>query len=391
VSTLGSGMAIVALAFAVLDFGGATDLGIVLLAREIPMVIFLLLGGVFADRLPRRAILIGCDLVKGSAQVATAVLLFGGTANVWNVGLLQAVFGIAAAFSRPATTGIVREAVSEERLQEGNALLGLSRNILSIAAPAIGAIIVALGTPALAIAIDAATFFASAALVASMHLAPTVRLASKSLIGDLHDGWREFVERTWVVVMVISFGLFQLTYFPALLVLGPLVAKEELGGPGAWGAVLAIESAGAVVGAIFALRVKFERPLVASQLLVIPAGVLLMSLAFPLPLPVIGVTGFLTGIGFAFGGAIWDSTLQRFVPEHALSRISSFDWLGSVALNPLGYALIGPLAVAFGTEEMLLIAGALNIVTCVGVVLIPSVYSLRASAAPVTAVTEPAA
>ena len=158
VSTLGSGMAIVALAFAVLDFGGATDLGIVLLAREIPMVIFLLLGGVFADRLPRRVILIGCDLVKGSAQVVTAVLLFAGTANVWNVGLLQAVFGIAAAFSRPATTGIVREAVSEERLQEGNALLGLSRNILSIAAPAIGAIIVALGTPALAIAIDSATF-----------------------------------------------------------------------------------------------------------------------------------------------------------------------------------------------------------------------------------------
>jgi len=381
-------MAIVALAFAVLDFGGATDLGIVLLAREIPMVIFLLLGGVFADRLPRRVILIGCDLVKGSAQVVTAVLLFAGTANVWNVGLLQAVFGIAAAFSRPATTGIIREAVSEERLQEGNALLGLSRNILSIAAPAIGAIIVALGTPALAIAIDAATFFASAALVASMHLAPTVRLASKSIVGDLRDGWREFVERSWVVVMVISFGLFQLTYFPALLVLGPLVAKEELGGPGAWGAVLAIESAGAVVGAIFALRVKFDRPLVASQLLVVPAGILLMSLAFPLPLPVIGVTGFLTGVGFSFGGAIWDSTLQRFVPEHALSRISSFDWLGSVALNPLGYALIGPLAVAFGTEEMLLIAGVLNILTCIGVVLIPSVYSLRASAAPLTTPTE---
>jgi hypothetical protein len=388
VSTLGSGMAIVALAFAVLDFGGATDLGIVLLAREIPMVIFLLLGGVFADRLPRRVILIGCDLVKGSAQVVTAVLLFAGTANVWNVGLLQAVFGIAAAFSRPATTGIVREAVSEERLQEGNALLGLSRNILSIAAPALGAIIVALGTPALAIAIDAATFFASAALVASMHLAPTVRLASKSIVGDLREGWREFVERSWVVVMVVSFGLFQLTYFPALLVLGPLVAKEELGGPGAWGAVLAIESAGAVVGAIFALRVKFDRPLVASQLLVVPAGILLVTLAFPLPLPVIGVTGFLTGIGFAFGGAIWDSTLQRFVPEHALSRISSFDWLGSVALNPLGYALIGPLAVAFGTEEMLIVAGVLNILTCVGVVLVPSVYSLRASAAPVTAVPD---
>ena len=391
VSTLGSGMATVALAFAVLEFGGATDLGIVLLAREIPIVIFLLLGGVFADRLPRRAILVSCDLLKGTTQAATAVLLFAGTANVWNVGLLQAVFGIAAAFSRPATTGIVREAVSEERLQEGNALIGLSRNILSIAAPAIGALIVAFGSPAWAITIDAVTFFVSAALIASMHLAPTVRMVSKSIVGDLKDGWREFVERSWVVAMVISFGLFQLTYFPALLVLGPLVAKDELGGAGAWGAVLAIESAGAVVGAIFALRVKFDRPLVACQLLVVPAGVLLATLAVPLPLPVIALTGFVTGVGFAFGDAIWMSTLQRCVPEHALSRISSFDWLGSVALNPIGYALIGPLAVAFGTSEMLLIAGCANIAVCLGVVLIPSVRSLRAPRTAVAAAVEPAA
>ena len=391
VSTLGSGMATVALAFAVLEFGGATDLGIVLLAREIPMVIFLLLGGVFADRLSRRSILVGCDLLKGTTQAATAVLLFAGTASVWNVALLQVVFGVAGAFSRPATTGIMREAVGEERLQEGNALLGLSRSILSIAAPAIGALIVALGTPAWAIAIDAVTFFASATLIASMHLAPTVRMVSKSIVGDLKDGWREFVERSWVVAMVISFGLFQLTYFPALLVLGPLVAKDELGGAGAWGAVLAIESAGAVVGAIFALRVKFDRPLVACQLLVIPAGVLLATLAVPLPLPVIAVTGFVTGVGFAFGDAIWMSTLQRCVPEHALSRISSFDWLGSVALNPIGYALIGPLAVAFGTSEMLLIAGGLNVAVCLGVVLVPSVRGLRASSVVGHAAAEPAA
>ena len=124
VSTLGSGMATVALAFAVLGFGSATDLGVVLLAREIPIVVFLLLGGVFADRLPRRTILVGCDLVKGAAQVATAILLFSGTANVWNVALLQGVFGVAAAFSRPATTGLVKETVSDARLQEANALLG---------------------------------------------------------------------------------------------------------------------------------------------------------------------------------------------------------------------------------------------------------------------------
>jgi MFS family permease len=391
ISTLGSGMATVALAFAVLDFGGATDLGIVLLAREIPMVIFLLLGGVFADRLPRRVILVGCDLLKGSAQAVTAVLLFAGTANVWNVGLLQAVFGIAAAFSRPATTGIVKEAVSDERLQEGNALLSLSRSVLSIAGPALGALIVAAGSAAWAITVDSVTFFVSAALVASMHLAPTVRMVSKSIVGDLRDGWREFVERSWVVAMVISFGLFQLTYFPALLVLGPLVAKDELGGAGAWGLILAVESAGAVVGGLFALRFRFERPLVACQLLVVPAGLLLLTIAVPLPVVLIAAMGFVTGIGFAFGDTLWTTALQRNVPEHALSRISSFDWLGSVALNPIGYALIGPLAVAFGTSEMLAIAGILNIAVCLGVVLVPSVRSLRSSSAGVAIAADPAA
>jgi len=380
VSTLGSGMAMVALAFAVLEFGGAVDLGIVLLAREIPIVILLLLGGVFADRLPRRTILVGSDLVKGAAQVATAILLFSGTANVWNVALLQAVFGVAAAFSRPATIGLVREAVSDARLQEANALLGLASSVLSIAGPAIGALIVAAGSPAWAIAIDSVTFLASAAFTASMRLAPTVRIATASILADLRDGWREFVARSWAVAMVVSFGLFQLTYFPALLVLGPLVAKQELGGAAAWGTILAVESLGAVVGGLFALRLKVKRPLVASQLLVIPAGLLLAALAVPLPLIAMAVVSFAVGIGFALGNTLWITALQRNVPEHALSRISSFDWFGSVALNPIGYALIGPIAAAIGTPETLVVAAVLNIGVCVSVLLVPSVRHIGMSA-----------
>jgi MFS family permease len=369
-------MAMVALAFAVLGFGGATDLGIVLLAREIPIVVLLLLGGVFADRIPRRTILVSTDLVKGTAQVATAILLFTGTANVWNVALLQALFGVSAAFSRPATTGLVKEAVSDARLQEANALLGLSSSVLSVAGPAIGALIVAAGSPAWAIAIDSITFFASAALIASMHLTTSVRIASASILGDLRDGWREFVERSWAVAMVVSFGLFQLSYFPALLVLGPLVAKEQLGGAGAWGTILAVESLGAVVGGLFALRLRFSRPLVASQLSVLPAGLLLAALAVPLPLIWLAVVSFANGIGFAVGNVLWMTALQRNVPGHTLSRISSFDWLGSVALNPIGYALIGPLAVAIGTPETLVIAAVLNIGVLVGVVLLPSVRAI---------------
>ena len=388
VSTLGSGMAMVAIAFAVLEFGGAIDLGIVLLAREIPIVVLLLLGGVFADRLPRRTILVGSDLVKGAAQVATAVLLFAGTANVWNVALLQTVFGVAAAFSRPATIGLVKEAVSDARLQEANALLQLSSSVFFIAGPAIGALIVAAGSPAWAIAVDSITFFASGALTASMHLAPAVRIASASILGDLRDGWHEFVDRSWAVAMVVSFGLFQLTYFPALLVLGPLVAKGELGGAPAWGTILAVESAGAVIGGVFALRLRVKRPLVACQLFVLPAGLLLAALAVPVSLVAITVVSFALGVGFALGNTLWITALQRNVPDHALSRISSFDWLGSVALNPIGYALIGPIAAVIGTSETLLVAAILNVAVCLSVLLVPSVRNIRMTAPVAVAVAE---
>jgi hypothetical protein len=391
VTGLGSGMATVALAFAVLEFGGAIDLGIVLLARELPMVIFVLLGGVFADRIPRRTILVGSDLVKGVAQVATALLLFAGLADVWNVAVLQTVFGVAAAFSRPATIGLIREAVSDARLQEANAVVQLSYSVMSIAGPAAGALVVAAGGPALAIAIDAATFFASAVLTASMRLASTARAASVSIVADLREGWHEFVARRWAVAVIAAFGLFQLTYFPALLVLGPLVAKEALGGAAAWGTILAVESVGAVIGGMFALRLRVKRPLVVCQLLVLPAGLLLAALAVPLPLVVIAAVSFSVGVGFALGNMLWITALQRNVPEHLLSRISSFDWLGSVALNPIGYAVIGPIAAVVGTGETLLIAAALNSAVIIGsVLLVPSLRSISMEGPATTAVAVPA-
>jgi MFS family permease len=376
VSSLGTGMANIALAFAVLEFGGATDLGIVLLAREVPMVIFLLLGGVFADRLPRRTILVSTDLVKGFAQVATAVLLFSGAADVWNVSLLQIAFGVSNAFSRPVSLGLVKETVSDARLQEANALVQLSRSVLSVASPAIGALIVTLWSPAAAIALDSLTFFVSAALIASMRLAATVRMATASVLSDLQGGWHELVQRPWAVAMIVSFGLFQLTYFPALYVLGPLVAKNELGGAGAWGTILAVESVGAVVGGLFALRLRVRRPLVACQLAVLPAGLILAALAVPLPVAAIAGVGFVVGVGFALGETLYVTAFQRNIPEHALSRISSFDWFGSVALNPIGYALIGPIAAAIGTSQTLVVAAILNIVVCLSVVLVPSVRSI---------------
>jgi len=385
VSQLGNGMANVALAFAVLQFGTPTDLGIVLLAREVPMIVFLLLGGVFADRMPRRTILVGTDVLKGSAQVATAVLLFSGSAHVWNVALLQAVFGVANAFSRPVGLGLVKETVRDDHLQQANAMTSLSRSTLSVVSPAFGALVVTLGSPAIAIAVDAVTFFISATLIASMRVAGTVRAATTSLAGDLRDGWREFISRPWVVAIIASFGLFQLTYFPALLVLGPTVAKEQLGGAAGWGTIIAIEGLGAVAGGLLALRLKVSRPLVWSELVVVPSGFLLFALAVPLPVAAIAGVGFVVGMGFALGENLYVTAFQRNIPEHALSRISSYDWFGSVALNPIGYALIGPVAAAIGVPQTLIIAGILNVLTCFLVVLVPSVRKIRSDGPPIDA------
>ena len=385
VSHLGGGMANIALAFAVLEFGTPTDLGIVLLAREIPMIVFLLLGGVFADRLPRRTILVGTDLVKGGAQVVTAILLFSGSAHVWNVALLQIAFGVANAFSRPVGIGLIKETVSDGHLQQANALAQLSRSTLSIVSPAVGALIVTFGSPAIAIAVDAVTFFVSALLIASMRIAGTVRAVGSSVVADLRAGWREFISRPWVVAIIASFGLFQLTYFPALLVLGPTVAKDELGGAAGWGAIIAVEAVGAVVGGLLALRLRVTRPLVVSELVVIPSGFLLLALAVPLPVVAIAAVGFVVGMGFAIGENLYVTAFQRNLPEHALSRISSYDWFGSVALNPIGYALIGPIAAAIGTPETLVIAAILNVVVCVSVVLVPSVRAIRSDGPPAAA------
>ena len=387
VSHLGNGMANVALAFAVLGFGTPTDLGIVLLAREIPMIVFLLLGGVFADRIPRRRILISTDLVKGSAQVATAVVLFSGTAQIWNVALFQVAFGVANAFSRPIGLGLIKETVSDAHLQHANALAQLSRSTLSVVSPALGALIVTLGSPAIAIAFDAVTFFISALFIASMRLAGTVRTVTKSIVGDLRDGWREFISRPWVVAIIASFGLFQLTYFPALLVLGPTVANEHLNGAAGWGAIIAVQAIGSVVGGLVALRVRVARPLVVSELVVVPSGFLLIALAIPMPLVAIAAVGFFVGMGFALGENLYVTAFQRNLPEHALSRISSYDWFGSVALNPIGYALIGPIAAAIGIPETMVIAGVLNVVVCVGVVLVPSVRAIRMQPAPAAETT----
>jgi len=376
VSALGNGMADIALAFAILGLGGPSELGVVFVAREIPLVALLLLGGVWADRISRKTILVSADLVRSAAQASIAVLLLTATADLWKIVILQVAFGSANAFSRPAYTGLVQQLVRPEMLQRANALLGLARSPAQIAGPALGAVIVTAASPAWALAADATTFATSAALVLSLHLGRVTRGAMNSVLADLREGWKEFTSRTWVWTIVGYFGLYQLTLFPALLVLGPFVAKEQLGGAGAWGTILAIEAIGSVIGGVVALRVRFSRPLVALTLLAMPEALILLLLAVPAPVPVIAATAFVAAVCLTMGNVLWFSTLQRHIPEHAISRISSFDWLGSVVFNPIGYVLVGPLSGLIGVPQTLVLAGSLNIMFGFVLLTVRSVRSL---------------
>jgi MFS family permease len=371
-------MAEVALAFAVLDIGRPRDLGFVILAREIPIVVLLLLGGVWADRLPRNLVLVSSDATRGVAQATIAALLLTGSRSIVAVALLQVLYGGANAFGRPAYTGLIPQTVSAERLQQANALMSLSFSTVGIAGPAVGALIVASANPGWALAADAATFAASVVLLLRIALPPTLRVPGSSVLADFRDGWAEFVGRPWVVAMVVSFGLFQMTTFPALLVLGPYVAKHELGGPRAWGTILAVEGAGALVGGLVALRARFARPLVATLALGLPTAALLLALGLAAPVWAISCVSFANGACLSMGGAVWFSTLQEKIPEHAISRISSFDWFGSIALNPIGYAAVGPLSEAVGVGTALYLAAGLNAGATLAALTLRSVRGLRA-------------
>jgi MFS family permease len=385
VDALGNGMAQIALAFAVLQIGGAADLGLTFLAREVPMVVFLLLGGIWADRVSRKVLLVLGDVAMGSAQVLTALLFLTHHATVWRVALLQVVFGVANSFTRPASTGLIAQAVSDTHLQEANALLNLSRSLSRIVGPAIGGLIVVAANPGWALAVDAATFFVSAAFYLQLRIPASERPERSHMIHELREGWGEFVSRTWLWTIVASFGFFQLTLFPALLVLGPLVAKENLGGAGAWGLILAFQGVGSVVGGVLALRLHPPRPLVASTLLCLPIAGLLALLGASAPVALLCVVGFVASVGLTCGDIIWFTTFQRQVPDHLMSRLSSFDWFGSVALNPIGYALVGPLANHLGVAETLYFAAMANALVTLVVASTPAIRNLRAEPAAVAA------
>ncbi|MHB1845193.1 MAG: MFS transporter [Deltaproteobacteria bacterium] len=377
-SLVGSAMVPVALSFAVLNEGRpARDVGYVLAADTVPLVLLLLLGGVVADRVARRVSMLGSDVVRFASEGVLAGLLLTGTPPLWALIGLAGVLGVGQAFFNPAMTGLMPELVMPDRLQRANALRGVATSSAQILGPSLAGVIVATGGPGWAIAIDSASFAVSAGCLFGLNIPPRTRGQRASMLAQLTDGWTAFRSRTWLWTIVVQFATFNAFSFAPFMVLGAVVAHDRLGGAAAWGVILAVFGAGSIIGGLAATRIHSQRPLVVATLGASVFAAPVALIAIPAPTALIAIGAGLAGIGLSIFGALWETALQQHVPNEVLSRVSAYDWFGSVAFVPLGYILAAPLAGAVGTRTTLLVAAGWAAASCAAVLSTPAVRHLQ--------------
>jgi MFS family permease len=355
-STLGSAFASVALAFAVLQTTGSVgDVGFALAATRVPLLVFVLAGGVAGDRFSRRSLMLASDAGRFLTQAIAAALLLTGTARLWELLVLFALHGFAQAFFNPASVGLVAAVAPSDRLQEANGLLSFARSGAGAIGLLAGGALVTLVGPGLAFGVDSFSFLVSAAALASLRL-PSLPAAPKtaaSFAADLRAGWSEFRSRSWLWIGTVHIALLNAFALAGFFALGPVVAADDLGGGYAWGVIGAAFAVGMAAGGASAVRLKPGRMLFAAFAAVALAAPQLALLAIAAPLPLVAFAAFFGGAQSSFWGTLWTTTLQREIPANVLARVASYNQVGSLLLAPAGMAAVGAAAAAFGTGPVL--------------------------------------
>ena len=377
VNLWGSTMAPVALAFAVLAVeDSASALGQVLAARSIPMVLFLLLGGVIADRLGRRRVIQVSNVVAVLSQGTAAALVITGHAELWQLIVIEAVNGTAAAASLPAMEGMVPQLVPRAQLQQANALLSMARGALFAIGPTTAALLVVTVGPGWALAVDAATWLVALVLLSAVHVPHRVRDAGSGVVQDLRQGWTLFRSTTWLWVVVLAFGALNAIMAGAWHTLGPAIAKDTIGIAG-WGYVLSAQAIGLVVTGVVLLRVRIRFPLRAGMLGCLAfAGPLLMLGLDPQLVP-LAIGMFVAGAGVEVFGLGWSLAMQERIPADMLSRAYSYDMLGSMVAIPVGQLTFGPLAEWLGGRDVLVMSAIAYAAICLLTLASPAVRNLE--------------
>ncbi len=354
-SVIGDRVVVVAIALYVTQTtGSASDLGLILGSQTVPLVALLLLGGVWADRLPRHRIMIVADLVRAALHTALAILIFTGGATVLELALIEAAFGAAQAFFQPAYTGLLPQTVPDPLIQDARALTESVFNVAFMVGPAIATgLVLGIGAGE-AFAFDAATFVISAALL--MRVTPRSRgiaAAPAAVLEQLRDGFDEVRSRAWVWVTIAVFMAAVLFVYAPWYALAPIIARGSYGSVGVFGLLESVAGAGAVIGAIVGIRWRPLHPLKAGLVLVFAWPLMALLLALKAPEAIVTVASLATGFGFSLLIIWWETALAEHIPPHSLSRVSSYDWMGSFALLPVGYLVAGPLAGTLGAREVL--------------------------------------
>jgi MFS family permease len=376
-SAFGDRLIFIAFAFAVLHVGGsATDLGLILGGGTLVRVVLLLVGGVWADRLPRQLVMLTTDGIRGVTELLLAVLLITGHAELWQLAAGYVIHSAAASFFGPASEGLVPQLVPKAELQGANALLELTENVPAIFGPVLAGVLIAAFGTGWVFALDAATFAVSTLCLSLVRLPPRKPREREPFLRELTTGWRAVRERDWYWQNLISHALWNFA-FPFFQVLGPIVAVRELGGAGAWGIVSGASGAGYVLGSVVALRWRPRRPLIVGNLGLVLGAAPLLMLAKPTGTWPIAVAVFASSVGLALLNVLWWSVVQARIPEDVISRVSSWDWLISLVINPAGLALAGPIAAVAGIRTALIVAAALIAVPNLLVCLLPSVRGIE--------------
>ncbi|NYI04427.1 MFS transporter [Allostreptomyces psammosilenae] len=369
---LGDAVAPLALAFAVLDLTGSlTGLGLVVGARSLANVLFLLVGGVLADRLPRGLVLTGSNAAAALTQAAAAVTVLTGTATVPLLAGLAAVNGALAAIAMPASSALLPQTVPPTLLRHANAVQRLGTNSAMILGASVGGALVATTGPGWGLMVDAATFCVATVCFARTRVDAPPRskeagadgeAARPGLLRDLREGWTEFVSRTWVWVVVLGFMVLNAVSAGAIQVLGPAVADDSFGRAG-WGLVLAAQSAGMLAGALLAMRLRVDRLLFLGTVCVAAELLLPLALATTDSVPVLMAAGFVVGAALTQFGVAWSVSLQQHIPADRLARVYSYDALGSYVAIPVAEVAVGPVAHAVGVRPTLYGAAVVIAVT----------------------------
>lgn len=371
ISNLGNGMAPTALAFGILALKGATpsSLSLVLTAQAIPLVIFLPIGGVIADRFRRAVVVSSTDIVVSVVVFAMAALFQFGHARILYLAVLSALAGILNALWWPAFPGLTPSVVGEDRLQGANAYIQVVANLGVIIGSALGGILVAAFGSGPAMAFDGLTFLLAGLLVWELRRYSEPQGPSTSLIHELRSGLREFLARRWVVTIVAAFSVIVMMMRGAEGVLGPVMAKTHFNGARSWAFILTFESVGFLAGSLFASRYRPKFPMFFCMVITLSASFYLLLMAVPTALIGIGIGAFFWGVTMDCWGVYWITALQTHIPRESLSRVISYDAMGSLMFGPVGLALAGPAYSVIGLRGSFTL-GAVVIAICVGVTLI---------------------